>query len=81
MLVTIEIIEDEVLVAIKRPEGYENVHPELVAEDAIRPEWAHYRTIQPLVVRSNCMKRLREQNMPYPRTCMKCGLGPCREGP
>lgn len=38
--------QDEVLVALKRPEGYEDVHPEIVAEDAIRPEWPEYRTLQ-----------------------------------
>jgi hypothetical protein len=28
------LLPDEILVAIKRPEGYEDVAPELVAEDA-----------------------------------------------
>lgn len=43
--VTVEIEEDEVLVALKRPEDYEDVHPELVAEDAINEDWPEYRTI------------------------------------
>lgn len=43
--VTIEIEDDEVLIALKRPEGYEDVHPELVAEDAINEDWPEYRTI------------------------------------
>jgi hypothetical protein len=32
--ITIEVEDDEVLIALKRPEGYEDVHPEIVAEDA-----------------------------------------------
>lgn len=45
--ITIAIDDDEVLVALKRPEGYEDVHPQLVAEDAIEDEWPVYRTILP----------------------------------
>lgn len=45
--ITIEVDEDEVIVALQRPEdGYEDVHPELVSEDAIKPEWP-YRTVWP----------------------------------
>ena len=45
--ITIEVDEDEVIVALQRPEdGYEDVHPELVSEDAINPEWS-YRTVWP----------------------------------
>lgn len=35
----------EVLVALARGEGYEDVHPQLVAEDAIAENWPSYRTI------------------------------------
>lgn len=42
----IELADDEVLVALKRGEGYEDVHPELVSEDAIGEHWPEYRTIQ-----------------------------------
>jgi len=46
--ITVEIEDDEVLVALKRPEeGYEDVHPELVAEDAIKDNWPEYRTVWP----------------------------------
>jgi hypothetical protein len=45
--VTVEIKDDEVLVALKRPEDYEDVHPELVAEDAIKDTWPQYRTVWP----------------------------------
>lgn len=46
--ITIEVDEYEVIVALKRPEdGYEDVHPELVSEDAIKPEWPEYRTVWP----------------------------------
>ncbi len=45
--ITIEIADDEVLVAIKRPEDYEDVHPELVAEDAFKESWPEYRTVWP----------------------------------
>lgn len=45
--ITIEVEDDEVIVALKRPEGYEDVHPELVAEDAIKPDWPEYRTVWP----------------------------------
>lgn len=44
MRVTIELADDEVLVALKRHEGYEDAHPELVTEDAIGERW-RYRTI------------------------------------
>ncbi len=42
---TIELDDDEVLVALKRGEGYEDVHPELVSADAISERWPEYRTI------------------------------------
>jgi hypothetical protein len=45
--VTVELAADEVLVALKRGEEYEDVHPELVSEDAIGDRWPEYRTIQP----------------------------------
>ena len=45
--VTIQIADNEVLVALKRPEGYDDVHPELVAEDAIDEAWPEYRTVWP----------------------------------
>lgn len=32
----------DVLVRITRPEGYEDVAPELVLDDALRPEWREY---------------------------------------
>lgn len=41
----IELADDEVLVALKRGEDYEDVHPELVSEDAIGDRWPEYRTI------------------------------------
>lgn len=31
-----EVEHDEILIAIKRPEDYEDVHPDLVAEDALQ---------------------------------------------
>lgn len=43
--VTVELAADEVLVALKRGEDYEDVHPELVSEDAIGDRWPVYRTI------------------------------------
>ncbi len=45
--ITIEVADDEVLVALKRTEDYEDVHPELVAEDAIKDTWPEYRTVWP----------------------------------
>lgn len=45
--ITVEVEDDEVLVAIKRPEGYDDVHPQLVAEDAIKESWPEYRTVWP----------------------------------
>lgn len=41
----VELEEDEVLVALKRGEGYDDVHPELVSEDAVGERWPQYRTI------------------------------------
>ncbi|RCW65153.1 hypothetical protein [Pseudorhodoferax soli] len=46
-IVKIAVADDEVLVALKRPEGYEDTHPELVAEDAIKDTWPEYRTVWP----------------------------------
>lgn len=44
----IEVADDEVLVAIKRPEGYEDVDPELVVEDFIKQPLAFEgRTVWP----------------------------------
>lgn len=48
MKITIEVDEDEVLVALKRPEEYEDVHPELVSADAIKETWPAYRTVWPM---------------------------------
>lgn len=39
--------DSEVLVALSRLEGYEVVHPELLAEDAISPNWPEYRVVWP----------------------------------
>ncbi|MCO4240915.1 hypothetical protein ACFOW3_13780 [Acidovorax facilis] len=45
--ITVEVEDDEVLVALKRPEDYDDVHPQLVAEDAIKESWPDYRTVWP----------------------------------
>lgn len=46
--ITVEVEDDEVLVALKRPdEGYEDVCPELVAEDALQRTTFEYRTVWP----------------------------------
>ena len=42
---TIDLADDEVLVALQSGESYDNVHPELVSEDAIAARWPEYRTI------------------------------------
>jgi len=47
----IELADDEVLVALKRVEDYEDVHPELVSEDAIGDHWPEYRTIHGVALR------------------------------
>ena len=49
-MVQIPVNHDEVLVAIKRPEGYEDVHPELVAADALPSTPFDYRVAWPLEV-------------------------------
>lgn len=36
-----------VLVRLDRPECYEDVHPQLVAEDAIGDRWPSYETLMP----------------------------------
>lgn len=36
---------DGVLVRLDRPEGYEDVHPQLVSEDAIGDRWPSYETL------------------------------------
>lgn len=45
MKVIIELADDEVLVALKRGEDYEDVHPEILADDAIGGGWPEWRTI------------------------------------
>lgn len=45
MKVIVEIAEDEVLVALRRVEGYEDVHPEILTDDAIGDRWPEWRTI------------------------------------
>ena len=45
MKVVIELADDEVLVALKRIEDYEDVHPEILADDAIGSRWPEWRTI------------------------------------
>jgi len=37
---------DGVLVRLDRPEGYEDVHPQLISEDAIGDRWPSYATIE-----------------------------------
>lgn len=37
--------DEWVLVRLRRIEGYEDVHPELVAEDAIGDRWPEYETL------------------------------------
>lgn len=36
---------DGVLVRLDRHEGYEDVHPQIVAEDAIKENWPSYATL------------------------------------
>ncbi len=36
-----------VLVRLDRPEGYEDVHPQLLVEDAIGDRWSNYETLAP----------------------------------
>lgn len=38
---------DEVLVALRRGEGYEDVHPQLLGEDAISSRWPEWRVVWP----------------------------------
>ena len=45
--ITLDIADDEVLVALKRGEGYEDVHVQLVSEDAVNAHWPEWRTILP----------------------------------
>ena len=45
MKIIASVEADEVLVAIKRPEGYEDVHPELLAEDALPGTPFEYRVV------------------------------------
>ena len=45
MKVIVELADDEVLVALKRIDDYEDVHPEILADDAIGDGWPEWRTI------------------------------------
>lgn len=46
--ITVEIEDDEVLVAIKRPEEYDDVHPQLLVEDIVSyVGWVEWRIIEP----------------------------------
>lgn len=47
--IKVEIEDDEVLVAIKRPEEYKNVPAQLLVEDVVgNIGWAEWRTIESL---------------------------------
>jgi len=43
--VTVELEDDEVLFAVKRPESYEDVHPDLLGHDAFK-DWAEWRVME-----------------------------------
>lgn len=46
--ITVEIEDDEVLVAIKRPEEYDDVHPQLLVEDVVCDiNWCEWRVLEP----------------------------------
>lgn len=45
MKVIVELAEDEVLVALKRVEGYDDVHPHILADDALSGNWPEYRVV------------------------------------
>lgn len=46
--ITVEIEDDEILVAIKRPEEYEDVHPELLVEDVVNfHSCVEWRLVEP----------------------------------
>lgn len=45
MKVIVELADDEVLVALKRVEGYEDVHPVILTDEAIGDGWPEWRTI------------------------------------
>ena len=48
---------------------------DVVIDASIPPDT--FRLQQPAQQDSTCNKKLREQGKAYPRTCKKCGLGPC----
>ena len=52
----VDVAADEVLIALKRAEGYEDVHPDLVAQDAINPRWPSWRIVTPL----DCFAKTRD---------------------
>ena len=58
MKVLIELADDEVLVALKRGEDYEDVHPEILADDAIGGGWPESRTLhgEQVVPANACIK-------------------------
>lgn len=46
--ITADVEDDEVLVALKRPpEGYDDVHPEIMADDAMMQSPFEYRVVSP----------------------------------
>ena len=49
-MVQVAVEPDEVLVAIKRPDGYEDVHPALLAEDVLPCATFEYRVVWPVDV-------------------------------
>jgi hypothetical protein len=42
-----ELSQGGVLIRIGRPDGYEDTHPQLIAEDAINPRWPWYEILTP----------------------------------
>ena len=40
-----ELSRGGVLIRLDRPDGYEDTHPALIAEDALRPHWRWYEIL------------------------------------
>lgn len=91
--VIIELEDDEVLVALKCTEGYEDVHPDLVAGYAIKSDWPEYRVINGDEIRHLTCKHGNDFEKPCPEcekaekfesklveVCNKCMASSCVYG-
>lgn len=71
---TTEAAEKALLEALKK---VDDDHPRTAYGFRLGWQAAKNQVDQPVHARTTCNKKLQEQGEGYPRTCQKCGIGPC----